>query len=78
MVVKVPGINAHEIGTKSMAYMLVILGTSALAMAMVQHWYSLKSLRARGLAKAPSLSFGVALLLTLMGGFAFSTLVMEL
>jgi len=76
-VVAMPGMG-RMVGTDSLAYMLVLLGTLALAMASVQHWLVVRSMRARGLSRRPSIAFGVALLLTMMGGFAFSALVMNL
>lgn len=73
-VVAMPGMG-RMVGTDSLAYMLVSLGTLALAMASVQHWMAVRSMRARGLKRRPSVAFGVALLLTMLGGFAFSALV---
>ncbi|HSO46267.1 MAG TPA: DUF202 domain-containing protein, partial [Rhodoferax sp.] len=68
----------RDIGTDSLGYMLVTLGTLALAIASVQHWLAIRSLRAQGLRREFSLAFGVAILLTLLGGFAFSALVLKL
>lgn len=77
VVVALPGMSRH-IGTDSMGYMLVTLGTLSLAMASVQHWLVMRSLRAQGLKREFSLAFGVAIILTLLGGFAFSALVLKL
>lgn len=77
VVVTLPGMPRH-IGTDSLSYLLVILGTLSLAVAAVQHWFTMRKLRERGLPRELSLAFGVAILLVLLGAFAFSALVMKL
>ena len=77
VVVTLPGMPRH-IGTDTLAYMLVTLGTLSLAVASVQHLVTMRTLRKRGLDRELSLAFGVAIILTLLGGFAFSALVMKL
>jgi putative membrane protein len=77
VVFTMPGMPRH-IGTDSLGYLLVTLGTLSLAVAAVQHWFTMRKLRARGLPRELSLAFGVAILLVLLGAFAFSALVMKL
>ncbi|HEX5697538.1 MAG TPA: DUF202 domain-containing protein [Rhodoferax sp.] len=77
VVVTLPGMPRH-IGTDTLAYMLVVLGTLSLAVAAVQHLITMRTLRKRGLNRELSLAFGVAIILILLGGFAFSALVMKL
>ena len=77
MVITLPGVP-RDLSTNGLAYMLVVLGTLALAGATFQHWLTARSLRLRGLRRKPSLASIVALLLTLFGMFAFSALVLNL
>lgn len=77
VVVTLPGMPRH-VGTDTLAYVLVTLGTLSLVVASVQHVIAMRNLRKRGLDRQLSLSFGVAIILILLGGFAFSALVMKL
>ena len=62
----------------SVAYYLVILGTCSLLLATVQYRIEMATLRRRGLRRAPWLAFVVAVLLSLLGIFAFTDLVKRL
>jgi len=70
--------NTRTISIKSLAYFLVVLGTSALLAAAVQHWRRVRALNAKGLGQHFSISFIVALLLAAIGGFALTSLVLSL
>jgi|GEM_PF-2763869 len=59
------------------AYFLVILGTVLLVFASIQFRIEMKALVRRGLKRQPRLAFGVALLLSLLGLFAFADLVTQ-
>jgi putative membrane protein len=65
------------IGIDSIAYLLVILGTGALLAAAVQYSRRVHELCKQGLRRQPSIAFWVALVLSLMGLVAFSTLVLK-
>jgi len=60
------------------AYFLVVLGTLALLGAIVQHALAVRELRARGLGGRISIASIVAILLAVIGGFAFTALVLRL
>jgi putative membrane protein len=60
------------------SYYLVILGTGSLMLATVQYRVEVADLFRQGLKRGPSLAFFVAVLLTLLGVFAFSDLVTQL
>ncbi|HSA61513.1 MAG TPA: DUF202 domain-containing protein [Nitrospiraceae bacterium] len=66
------------IGIDSIAYFLVILGTGALLAAAVQFSRRVHELSKQGLRRQPSIEFWVALVLSAMGIFAFSTLALNL
>ena len=78
--VEVKGFLGHvrDVSVESIAYFLVVLGTLALLGAMVQHWLQVRQFRAMGLRRRISLAFVVALLLSVLGGFALSSLVLKL
>jgi putative membrane protein len=69
--------GVHMIGIDSIAYFLVILGTTALLAAAVQYSRRVHELYGQGLRRQPSIAFWVALVLCLMGLVAFSTLVLN-
>jgi putative membrane protein len=60
------------------AYFLVVLGTLALLVATVQHALAVRELRSRGLGGRISIASIVARLLVVIGGFAFTALVLRL
>ena len=60
------------------SYYLVLLGTGSLLLATVQYRVEVANLFRQGLKRGPSLAFFVAVLLTLLGVFAFSDLVTQL
>jgi len=68
----------RTIGVQSVAYLLVILGTLSLMAASVQFGVRVNQLSAAGLRRRVSITFVVSLILILLGGFAFSALVMQL
>jgi putative membrane protein len=61
-----------------LANLLVALGTVSLAVATVQHWRRMRSLSAVGLGRQRSLGLVVAIVLTLLGAFALTSLVAAL
>jgi len=76
--IQVTGLRGmHMIGIDSIAYFLVILGTVALLAAAVQHSRRVHELCEQGLRRQPSIAFWVALVLSLMGLVAFSTLALH-
>jgi uncharacterized membrane protein YidH (DUF202 family) len=78
--VEVKGIMGHvrTVSTERIAYFLVILGTVALIGAALQHWQRMRELRAMGLSRELPITFIVALLLAVVGGFALSALILAL
>ena len=70
--------RTRTLSIENIAYFLVVLGTLALLLATIQHWHRMRELRAMGLRREFSLSFIVAILLTGVGGFALSALVLAL
>jgi putative membrane protein len=62
----------------NMAYFLVIIGTFALLGANLQHHIRVHALREQGFPRQFSVAAPVSLLLTLVGGFAFTALVLKL
>ena len=60
------------------AYYLVVLGTVALVLATVQNRLEVRALSHQGLARRPSLAFVIAILVSLLGLFAFTDLVTQL
>ena len=78
--VNVKGIigRTRTLSIENIAYFLVVLGTLALLLATIQHWHRMRELHAMGLRREFSLSFFVAILLTGVGGFALSALVLAL
>lgn len=70
--------GTRTVSVESLAYFLVILGTLALLAAAVQHRLRMQDLYARGLRRQISITFVVAVMLTVVGGFAFTALVMHL
>jgi putative membrane protein len=68
----------REIGVNSIAYLLVTLGTVSLLAAAVQYSRRVYELQVHGQRVRPSIGFVVALVLSVMGIFAFTSLVSEL
>jgi putative membrane protein len=62
----------------NMAYFLVIIGTFALLGANLQHHLRVHALREQGFPRQFSVAAPVALLLALVGGFAFTALALKL
>jgi putative membrane protein len=56
---------------------LITIGTLALIVAAVQHWYTLEALREEGLEPGWSLALIVATLVAVLGVFAFGSLVLR-
>ena len=71
-------LGGHTAAVESVGCYLVVLGTSALVFASVQHWAMVRQLRAMGLPAAFSLAMLTAILLTPLGGGAFVALVFKL
>jgi putative membrane protein len=77
--VEVRGLRGMRmIGVDSIAYLLVILGTVALLAAAVQHSRRVHELCEQGLRRQPSIAFAVALVLSVLGIVAFSSLVLKI
>ena len=70
--------GVRMIGIDSIAYFLVILGTVALVAAAIQYSRRVHELHEQGLRIQPSIAFWVALVLSLMGLVAFSTLALHI
>jgi len=70
--------GTRMVSIESAAYFLVILGTTALLGAIVQYVVSLGEYATMGLRRRVNLSLIVGLVLVLLGGFAFTSLVMRL
>ena len=70
--------RVRDLSVESIAYFLVILGTLSLLGAVVQHWLEVRNLRAMGFRRRFSIAFVVALLLSVVGGFALSSLILKL
>jgi len=74
----VPPFFGRTAGIRSVAYFLVVLGTVALIAAVAQNRAQAVKLFEMGLTPQVSLAFFIALLLGLMGLFAFAALVLNL
>jgi putative membrane protein len=70
--------GVRTIGVESIAYFLVILGTVALAGAIVQYLIRIAKYADMGLRRQMSIPVIVGLVLVLLGAFAFTALVMQL
>jgi putative membrane protein len=78
--VNVKGIigRTRTLSVENIAYFLVILGTGALILASWQHLRRLRELRAMGLRRQLSVALIVAILLSAVGGFTLSALILAL
>jgi len=77
--IEIKGLFQHrQLGIEGIAYFLVVLGTLGLLAATVQHIFAVVGLRRIGLRSRPSIAFVIAILLTILGGFAFTALVLNL
>jgi putative membrane protein len=72
------GVLGHEYSAESIGYYLVVMGTGGLMIAVVQHYFRVRRLRAMGLPRGVSVAFVVGVLLCLLGVFAFSSLVLKM
>jgi putative membrane protein len=72
------GLFGRTYSAESIGYYLVILGTAGLISAVVQHILRLRTLRALGFPRQLSVALVVAILLCLLGVFAFGSLVLKL
>jgi putative membrane protein len=70
--------SIRTVSTENIAYFLVILGTGALLGASLQHWKRIRDLQAMGLRHRLSITLIVAMLLTAVGGFTLSALILAL
>lgn len=76
--IEVPGLRGMRmVGTGTIAYFLVFLGTAALLVAAVQYSLRVQELCERGLRRQPSVEFVVALLLVVLGICAFGSLALK-
>ena len=77
--VEVRGLRGMKmVGTGTIAYLLVLLGTAALLAAALQYSLRVQDLCSQGLGRKPSIEFVVAVLLVVLGLGAFSSLVLKL
>lgn len=72
------GLFGRTHSAESLGYYLVILGTSGLIAAVVQHVLRLRTLRAMGFPRQLSVALVVAIVLCFFGIFAFGSLVLRL
>jgi len=70
--------NTRTVSIHNLAYILVLLGTFALLAASVQYWRRVQGLYGAGLSHKISITLIVALLLSAVGGYVLSSLVMAL
>jgi len=70
--------SSRTVSVDSIAYFLVVLGTLALLGATLQHWFQVREFRTMGLRHRFSIALVVAVLLSVVGGFALSSLVLKL
>ncbi len=75
---QIQGVLGHAYSVEGIGYYLVVLGTGGLIAAVVQHRFRVRELRAMGLAPGVSVTLVIAVLLCLLGVFAFSSLVLRL
>ncbi len=75
---EVKGFFGRTIGVDSIAYYLVVLGTSALVLAVLQHYARVRELRKMGLPLRWSVASIVGILLSMLGAFAITSLVLKL
>jgi putative membrane protein len=66
------------VGVQRIGYCLVVLGTLALFGALLQHWHRVRELHAMGLRRQISITLIVGILLVILGGLAFTSLVTAL
>lgn len=71
-------LREHTLSLKTVAYFLVVLGTAALVAAAVQYAVRVHELRKQGLPRHVSIAFVVSVVLSLVGGFVFTALVLNL
>jgi len=70
--------GARMVSVESIAYFLVIVGTSALLAALLQYLVSIADYAASGLRHRISISFVVGVVLVVVGGVAFTSLVLQM
>src|SRR5688572_15648653 len=75
--VSIVGMFGHEIGPEALGLTLITIGTLALMLAVLQHRRVLQRLHQRGLEPRWSLTLTVSTLVTLLGAFAFGSLVLN-
>lgn len=61
-----------------LAYFLVVTGVAALVCAAVQHWIRVRDLRKKGMRRQFDLALVVAIVVSVVGAFAFTALVLDL
>jgi putative membrane protein len=71
------GVLGVKWSSGGVGFTLVSIGTGALVVAVIQHRHTLRMLRAEGLMSRWSLSLTVAILMALLGVFAFGGLVLR-
>jgi putative membrane protein len=70
--------GVRMVSVEEVAYALVVIGTAALFGALLQYLISIAEYAEAGLRHRISISFFVGVLLVVMGGLAFTSLVMRL
>lgn len=68
----------RTVSIRDLACFLVVLGTVALLGAAIQYWFRTRNLRAMGFRHRFGLTFIVAMVLVLIGGFALTSLVLSI
>jgi putative membrane protein len=68
----------HTMSVEQIAHFLVVLGTVALIGSAVQHRIRMRELYAMGLRRQLSITFLVAVMLSVLGGFALAALILAL
>ena len=71
-------LREHTLSVETVAYFLVVLGTTALVAAAVQYAARVHELRKQGLPRQVSIAFVVSVVLSLVGGLVFTALVLNL
>jgi putative membrane protein len=71
-------LGAHSFSIQSIAYLLVVLGSLSLLLAAIQYNRRVHALRKQGLPLQVSLTFPVAVVLSVVGMLAFTALVLKM
>ena len=67
----------HSWAPATIGLVLIMIGTGALTVAVLQHWQTLRNLRRQGLEPQWSLALAVASLVAVLGVFALGSVVLR-